>query len=257
LELQKTDNKWEILKNVLKMIEAHRRAFDAETNTYFYPSKSKTFPMSKIITGSENVKNLDYVNFIQETDYSTTYTVWDGNEYFVLKNVFEEDCGEGVFEDEVKMQLRASEAGIAPQIKFAFIFELGETKGGVIIMEKLDFTLKKYLEIIPSGELFYLELQKKIEQLHKLNIRHGDLHDENIMLKLAGAELKVYFIDYAHSIYNPDGLTNRQKFKDYDTLFNTLVYCMTLPLPVLQKDKINEMRLLVESFIEKEFQDLI
>jgi tRNA A-37 threonylcarbamoyl transferase component Bud32 len=210
---------------------AGRFAIIANSRTYVYPSQMVKHSIGKIVIGEDKIRDLYYVNHIDTGDYSSTYTVFDGTSYFVLKHIFnllEEDMEIEVspadIENEMEMHLRAAAIGIAPQIEFAFLFELG----GVIVMERIDLTLEAYLTTMPLPPIETLssDILNLLALLHSLNIRHGDPHNENIMFKAVGAGkygcgiYKPYLIDYGMSIYCPDSLSDSDIRRDYYTLMD-------------------------------------
>lgn len=232
-----------------------RFALDANSKTYVYPNQVIKYPLGKIVIGQDKIRDLYYVNHIDTGDYSSTYTVFDGTSYFVLKHVFN-FLEEGVeievkpedIENEIQMHLRAAAIGIAPQIEFAFLFELG----GVIVMERIDLTLETYLTTMPLPPIETLssDILNLLVTLHGLNIRHGDPHNENIMFKLVGGGVyKPILIDYGLSIYRPNGLSEKDIRRDYYTLMEDLGSVSAK----FQTTSIRELSDIIDNYVETHF----
>lgn len=119
--------------------------------------------------------------------------------------------GDDDMSDEVDLQVRASEAGLAPRI---FQYFVGKTNKEYIVMEKirgetvndiLENLIKKEIE---SGKPNFKRLSKAInrlvidmftviKRLHSAGIEHRDLHLKNVMYNEDKGELQ--FIDFGLS----------------------------------------------------------
>lgn len=195
-----------------------RYAFRVDNRKFIYPNRTE-YSIDMVLAGTDELKDLYYVNHVYNGDYSSVYTVWDGSEYLIMKISYC-DNDEEIPMDSIKSQIdihsKAAAKGIAPQIKFAFTFE----QGGVIVMERLDITLKEYIETATPNMLksLHTDIIEAIETLHSLHIKHYDLHDENIMFK----KTKVYLIDYGFSQHKPEGLSPKDIRWDFFILLEHL-----------------------------------
>lgn len=94
----------------------------------------------------------------------------------------------GTFKREAEYHKRASEAGIAPALEDSW--GCAKTQYGVLIMEKLDLTLREFADnhsIHDDTLVLITKIAKKlVRALHAIGLSHGDLHLDNIMLKKLG-----------------------------------------------------------------------
>lgn len=107
------------------------------------------------------------------------------------------------FLNEVKISKVVSDNGLGPKLIDWWMCEPGpKLKNGVIISEKLDVTLFRYLRngYIPKYEKICVVVKclNKLKKLHTLGICHGDLtrHLGNVMLD---EKQEPYFIDFGSS----------------------------------------------------------
>lgn len=74
----------------------------------------------------------------------------------------------------------------------------------IIIMDKLDMTLRAYLKKIGNGKnnqkIILNKLLKALYKLHNNRIVHGDLHLDNVMVK----DGEIFFIDFDQSFISED-----------------------------------------------------
>ncbi len=159
-------------------------------NNYFNPPRpTRTYSVAQIIIGFDNLNDLVYEKILDSRDYSTTYLVNYRDEPLVVKWIYflNKKLDLGRIEQEIQLQLQCAAAGLAPLIKGAFILH---DSSGIIIMEKLDIELARYL-IDPcrakqthedhSRDLH--QLIKLVESCHGLGIAHHDLGASNVMIK--------------------------------------------------------------------------
>ena len=231
-------------------------AIDANSKMFIFPSQLEKYPINFILEGEAKLRNMFYVRMIYFGDYSTTYEVWDGTSFFILKYIYhlydnandDDDVYGASFaemEDEIEIHMKAASAGIAPMIEFAFLTE----KAGIIVMEKLDFSLHDYLYEMTSAELFLAEFLALVQKLHSLNIYHGDLHDWNIMFKLVDGQQKLYLIDFGKSEHMEFGLTVRRRRKDYYTILDYISN------PSFNNAEVKKLESLYNIFLQKEFPE--
>ena len=93
-------------------------------------------------------------------------------------------------------------------------------KQSVILLKYLDHdrfnTLKNYLDE-QSGQIFGKEknkivgkIKRRVEELHALGVSHGDLHKDNIMIKISRkGSVTIRLIDFGSSCIQDD--TNKQR----------------------------------------------
>ncbi len=99
------------------------------------------------------------------------------------------------FQDEARLSKLGSDLGISPRIYDSFICDnvLKQPEGGhlitmgFIIMDRWDMSAGKWRQNNPGAKISYdliKQLENKINIMHNNGIFHGDLHLENIMLRL-------------------------------------------------------------------------
>jgi predicted Ser/Thr protein kinase len=100
-------------------------------------------------------------------------------------------------EREVAIQQLAASKGIAPKV-------LTYTKD-YIVMEPVDgITVEQYLFEGGDIDLIIDQIDKAVDKLHSVGIRHNDLLPSNIMITRKGNTFKIYIIDYGSSDYDPE-----------------------------------------------------
>ena len=128
------------------------------------------------------------------------------------------------FKQEVTISRIASDLGVGPQVFDWFICDdvLQEPEGGqlislgFIIMEKLDISLNQWLDDneLPTDmiELLY----QKVEKMHQAGITHGDLHLDNIMLRLDqnNQPIDIFLIDFGYAQGSTDNKELDQGIND-------------------------------------------
>lgn len=117
-----------------------------------------------------------------------------------------------VFNHEVKMIREVGNLRLAPKLLDYWINNTSRIHYGIIVMERLDMTVKDILlhRDLTSSELDHIK--RKISKLHRHGIKHGDLKPSNIGVKCdnSGTIRKVKIIDWAKGEYTRDkGLFDR------------------------------------------------
>ena len=115
---------------------------------------------------------------------------------------------EGDFMHETDLSIKFGEANIGPKVKMIGFCEdvenkyQGKIKVGYMVQEKYDMTLKEYIlnnpiECINNFHYITNELTNKAIQMDEMGYFNEDIHEENIMLKVEGNEIKdIVFIDF-------------------------------------------------------------
>jgi serine/threonine protein kinase len=130
------------------------------------------------------------------------------------------------FEQEAKKSMKLGNANIGPKVyyfkicKNGLITPNGVCDTGILVMEKFDLTLREFIDFIIENDKFrMMRIQEFIHILHDLETLgkrassvipfHGDLHNENIVLKFSSNgslskvnKIKVRLIDFGLD-YNP------------------------------------------------------
>lgn len=105
---------------------------------------------------------------------------------------------ESDFHHEVNMMKKVSKLHLAPKVYGSWIENKGELSFGIIVMEKLECTVKDIIlrRVIRRKELNLVI--SKINLLHQYKIKHGDLKPSNIGVKLDrdGFISKIRIIDW-------------------------------------------------------------
>ena len=125
------------------------------------------------------------------------------------------------FKNEVKIQKKMSKYNISPEIYEKGFFKIGKLHFCYIVMEKMDLSLKTFME---KNSKFWSEIKEDkmteilniIEKLHSLGYYHGDLQPSNVCLNVKDNSItKCRLIDWFFSgkIKNDD-----DRKQDYNTL---------------------------------------
>lgn len=125
------------------------------------------------------------------------------------------------FKREVKMNSIASNLGVSPRLYDSFTcHNSNDEYYGVIIMDRWDMTLGTYFRkfnMSLSNDMLK-RLEQKIDALHKSGIYHGDLHAENVVVKLSktqpGVVTDVALIDFGWSATKSHPLYTVSRFRD-------------------------------------------
>lgn len=199
-----------------------------DKNNFTLPNDTEIFKIETLFEDSLDNHEIFYVKDVEQRDYSISYIVKNNNVNYFMKFIFTStDKSIDMIITEIKINHKCAKLGIAPDIKLAFIFELG----GIIIMDLLDIEFGSYLvsnNVSLSDEEIFTNVISLMEKLHKENICHGDLTCHNIMLN---DKLKFFIIDYGESFFltseNKQKMINRDFFMlegfaddllaDYDT----------------------------------------
>ena len=130
------------------------------------------------------------------------------------------------FEKEVAFQVVASSHALAPIVYNSWSGNYSTTWGSglqdVLIMDKMDLTIReKCFEDLSYVSGFDRSVLGMIDDMHSLNIFHGDLHSGNIMTDSLG---EPWLIDFGKSKFIPEGGEVKKwcMLHDYKNLFDTL-----------------------------------
>jgi hypothetical protein len=150
------------------------------------------------------------------------------------------------FEKEAKKSQKLGDAKIGPKVYYFKICEKGlitpngVCDTGILVMEKFDMTLREFIDFIIENDKFrMMRIQEFIHILHDLKTLgkrassvisfHGDLHNENIVLKFSTTgslskvnKIKVRLIDFGLD-YNPKTKKNIQD-EIKDEIFDSCRY---------------------------------
>lgn len=111
------------------------------------------------------------------------------------------------FTYEVNMLYNMGKSGIAPKLYKYFIDNNSyEIHYGFIVMEKMHMSIKDILLKRDLNNDEMDEILRKIEKLHKIGIKHGDLKASNICVDIdnKGKIKKIKIIDWAKAKYTKD-----------------------------------------------------
>jgi tRNA A-37 threonylcarbamoyl transferase component Bud32 len=196
---------------------------------HFGPLKDNLlYPIGKVIVSFPDPENL-IVEKVDHRDFASVYFVNYQQQKLVLKWMYlDEDDSTITIEKEIDLQLKAAAHGLAPAVRYAFLFQLG----GVILADRLDLELATYLTNSVNSKLvsdqLLISIINLVERLHNLEIYHGDLSASNIMLKFNAEEPEKFtlqFIDFGRSeLLSAESTGSRLKFKrmDYRSLSGDL-----------------------------------
>lgn len=196
--------------------------------------------IKKIIDKNTCSESWEYLERIgEEANYGEIYgTCCNKDCNYILKFMpYENDNIKEDILNEIEIQKECSVLGLCPNIEEAWLCE----QGGAIIMENFDTTIANLLIAYKSDyirNIILANLLSLIDKLHLYNIYHGDLHLNNIMVKInnkinapgnhSEEELynlknyKYYLIDFGKSGKIKDDKLKRI-YKDYDDILAHLI----------------------------------
>jgi len=110
---------------------------------------------------------------------------------------------------EIKIHHTLSKHGLAPKIikiegKDLYLEKFPYTLGALLAQKKLTSQEKKQLAE---------KIREKIKRMHSLDLAHGDLHEDNIVVKQEKGTYIPYLIDFEESFYISRGQTNPKVIK--------------------------------------------
>lgn len=109
---------------------------------------------------------------------------------------------------EAVLSLKAANSNIAPKIYKTAVVQ----DHLAILQEKMDGTLKHYMEIHDFTEQNFRSIENLVLQLHKAGICHKDLHIKNIMYKMHNGKPIFKIIDFSRAtMKNGPCASNRNK----------------------------------------------
>lgn len=119
------------------------------------------------------------------------------------------------FKSEVDTMLEISKLNITPNIfKYGITDIINGFQYGIIVMEKMDISLKNYLNIYKNIKPKYVnDIKNTIKILHDNNWYHGDLQFSNICLNIIDSiVVECKLIDFYHTTkMNEDNKNNLKK----------------------------------------------
>lgn len=179
---------------------------------------------------------LDGYEILKEIN-ENVWIITNGSTDLIVKKITIDDINE--FNGELNFAILAGQNDIGPRIYEYRLcnsnFELAQSTdivdSGLIIMEKLDGNL---MELWPFIGLDLRQqvtnyLDSLIQQMHNLDIAHGDLHARNIGYKEINDTLSFYIIDYEKSFnistgkYDPKVINWMKQYFDWNDTYESFV----------------------------------
>ena len=112
---------------------------------------------------------------------------------------------------EAVLSLIAANSNVAPKIYKTAVVQ----DHLAILQEKMDGTLKHYMEIHDFTEQNFRSIENLVLQLHKAGICHKDLHIKNIMYKMHNGKPIFKIIDFSRAtMKNGPCASNRNKLNE-------------------------------------------
>ena len=109
---------------------------------------------------------------------------------------------------EAVLSLKAANSNVAPKIYKTAVVQ----DHLAILQEKMDGTLKHYMETHDFTEENFRSIESLVLELHKAGICHKDLHIKNIMYKMHNGKPVFKIIDFSRAIMkNGPCASNRNK----------------------------------------------
>ena len=205
--------------------------------------KQICFPVRERLKESVGFDRWEILNrFGEEANYGEIYSVCLKNNCdYVLKYLpFEsENTQEGIV-NEVNIQTECAKFNLCLPVIDAWLCD----KGGAIVMGKLDYTLANLFLLYKSDNVrkkILHEMLFLIQTLHSHNFYHGDLHLNNIMVKVGNFDIdveenndedelyelyhyKYYFIDFGMGgiLNGKESENERRKYRDYSYAYDHL-----------------------------------
>ena len=158
------------------------------------------------------------------------------------------------FLDEIKYGRLFSNYGLGPEIFDTLLLNRPNGKKlGIIVMEKIDMTLEKFLrdeQRRDTLDRIINWIQHYVNQMCKYNLVHGDLHFDNIGLKLTkDGKMRPLLIDFGYSSRNKcepmleylqllrtvDPSYSKMNINNYNYLHSRLLHIFTKDY-VIEKD---------------------
>jgi len=173
----------------------------------------------------------------QNEDYAAKFQLHsDGSGFDFIPGNGTMDIVMNSFEKEVQFQIKASLNGISPVVYNDWTEEYntiwGKGEHDVLIMDKLHETIID----VCRKDLTYndVNLLHVIDNMHSINIFHGDLHSANIMRKSTGEPM---IIDFGKSKTMPEGDEERKWciLHDLLNLFSTLPNKSSLKMSIKER----------------------
>jgi len=137
-----------------------------------------------------------------------------------LSSIFTNDKLRENIENEFSISVEAGKIGIGPKIQDHYVCcDNNKNCFIVLCMDLLKGeTIDKWMESNPTVEMkkkVESMLKKKIDQLHKANIAHRDIHGGNVFLVKKGKEIvDVFLIDYGSAVRINDTSHRQDDFDD-------------------------------------------
>ena len=179
---------------------------------------------------------LDGYEILKEIN-ENVWIITNGSTDLIVKKITIDDINE--FNGELNFAILAGQNDIGPRIYEYRLcnsnFELAQSTdivdSGLIIMEKLDGNL---MELWPFIGLDLRQqvtnyLDSLIQQMHNLDIAHGDLHARNIGYKEINDTLSFYIIDYEKSFnistgkHDPEVINWMKQYFDWNDTYESFV----------------------------------
>ena len=130
---------------------------------------------------------------------SKGHVIKDDCDYAVKVSVIEDKIDENRFLHEVDITKRMSNAGISPKL---YEYQVCEVKGvfyGIVVVEKYDMTLTKYLQRNLLTNKDYAAIKALVDTMHRSGIAHLDLKHDNVMMKRKPKTFAL--IDYGFAVF--------------------------------------------------------
>lgn len=200
---------------------------------------------SQFSTKESCIKNLKNTKLANKGTESKIYSVCQNEECnkYILRITVKEDEN---YSEEIKMSLIASEKEFGVKIYDQWLCDI-KIKGkdiysaNFMIMDKYDISLQEWFN--EYGKKYYEKekdniishLSQLINEMHESNIKHNDLHADNIMVKNEKTKIISFaIIDFGRSKFEKD-----IKYSDQKTLasvINEKLSALNIPDSISYKD---------------------
>lgn len=164
-----------------------------------FSSESSSGPIDSLDGHVDSV--VSELSVISASSHSTIYKGKRYGQWYVLKGLSQEDCGNPIYEGLLEKEFLLTIGMNHPHIVHTYNFEYIQGVGNCIVMEYVDgTTLDEYLRTSPS-ESNRLRVTNQIlsamSYYHSMQIVHRDLKPKNILITRNGNNVKI--IDFGLS----------------------------------------------------------
>ena len=216
------EDKLDILRNII-------RTFNKRASFEYIPKIESDI---KLINENKCFKDYEKLDTLGQGQFGITYLVEKDNNKYALKEQKividtwkpKKDDQMKLLKNEIILSQKMGELGIGPKIYDYYTCYDNSVLQVYILMEYMNGgTLKEWILKNNFTKQHKKEILEKIENLHKQDIAHNDLHLENILVNEVNGKPEFYIADFGLGL-TLKNIKKRDYINDFDTFNNNLIF---------------------------------